>query len=771
MIICWDNLEKYNIRLTNRGNFRGDDGTYYYYESCLECGEPFLSKGKNGIQYCSYECMNKNTEYKKSVGKYRSNLNIKDVILSKKEILELRQNNPITYIKIIKNEYPILVKTVEDFCIENGLVFVSLSQKIFHYVYNLIEYPKCIICNKDIIKFNTLKTNWGYNDVCSLKCRHKTDTYKKNRIGIKKSIKNIIDEYIQSKIDIIIPIKNLKPLIEEILSVTDSSNLERSIYKRNKPLLWNIYNTFKLGSSFLEKVYLILNNLDEIPKCDICNEIQCTFINYKQGYRKICSSEECVEKYKENNKTHEIKEKFIKMSREELIYGLNNILNLSEGINRGTISNLKNKHKNLYKNIINETSYLNKECKITERIYHILHNLYEIPKCLKCGANIDQKFSTFEKNYSDICKACSLMKVGKHNSITLSNKLRSKNYDIYLDYYTDETEYELITSKDEFLSTGELEIKHNVCGNSYIRNIGFYVECPYCNKKHKSQNSVSRWLKKYFDIEIDKRKYLDNKFEIDIFVPGKMFGIEYDDISTHSENKGQKNKKYHLNKTELCEKKGIHLIHLLSTEWMSNRKCVKSALLSKLGIFENKIYARKCKIKEISSSETRTFLDNNHLQGYCNSSIRYGLFYNDELVSCMTFGKRNITGKSCLELLRFCNKLNTQVIGGASKLFKHFVRNNEFEEIVSYADRRWSNGNLYEQLGFEFSHKSPPSYWYIVNGKLVHRSVYMKHKLPKLLEKFDPNLTEWENMQMNGFDRIWDCGCLVYKYSKETQCL
>jgi hypothetical protein len=132
----------------------------------------------------------------------------------------------------------------------------------------------------------------------------------------------------------------------------------------------------------------------------------------------------------------------------------------------------------------------------------------------------------------------------------------------------------------------------------------------------------------------------------------------------------------------------------------------------------------------------------------------------------MTFGKRKITGKTKLELLRFCNKLNTQVIGGASKLFKHFVRNNEFEEIISYADRRWSNGNLYEQLGFEFSHKSAPSYWYIINGKLVHRSVYMKHKLPSLLKDFDPNLTEWENMQMNGFDRIWDCGCLVYRYAR-----
>jgi hypothetical protein len=99
-------------------------------------------------------------------------------------------------------------------------------------------------------------------------------------------------------------------------------------------------------------------------------------------------------------------------------------------------------------------------------------------------------------------------------------------------------------------------------------------------------------------------------------------------------------------------------------------------------------------------------------------------------------------------------------------LFQYFIKNYwNNQQIISYADRRWSNGNLYNNLGFKFSHNSPPNYWYIIDDKLVHRVNYQKHKLKDKLEYFDTELTEWENMQMNGFDRIWDCGNMVFKYN------
>ena len=117
-------------------------------------------------------------------------------------------------------------------------------------------------------------------------------------------------------------------------------------------------------------------------------------------------------------------------------------------------------------------------------------------------------------------------------------------------------------------------------------------------------------------------------------------------------------------------------------------------------------------------------------------------------------------------MLRFCNKLGYHVPGGASKLLKYFERNYNPKSLVSYADRRWSQGKVYKKLGFTFNHASTPNYWYLKNNnttKLYSRINFQKHKLKKLLENFDENKTEVENMKANGYNRIFDCGNLVYE--------
>ena len=40
----------------------------------------------------------------------------------------------------------------------------------------------------------------------------------------------------------------------------------------------------------------------------------------------------------------------------------------------------------------------------------------------------------------------------------------------------------------------------------------------------------------------------------------------------------------------------------------------------------------------------------------------------------------------------------------------------------------------------------------------------MKHRLHKVLKEYDENLSEYQNMLNNGFDRIWDCGHAVFVY-------
>lgn len=121
------------------------------------------------------------------------------------------------------------------------------------------------------------------------------------------------------------------------------------------------------------------------------------------------------------------------------------------------------------------------------------------------------------------------------------------------------------------------------------------------------------------------------------------------------------------------------------------------------------------------------------------------------------------------ELIRFASKLGVQVIGGASRLLKHF-RNGHDGSIVSYADRRYSNGRLYESIGFKKIGESKPNYWWTKNHAKLSRYQCQKHKLYKLLgNKFDPAKSESENMLLNGYSRIYDCGNLIYALLKIYQ--
>jgi hypothetical protein len=250
---------------------------------------------------------------------------------------------------------------------------------------------------------------------------------------------------------------------------------------------------------------------------------------------------------------------------------------------------------------------------------------------------------------------------------------------------------------------------------------------------------------------------------IDMFILNSNLEIDYIDLNGHSEMMMDRNDM--LNKLNELHKNGIRLFNVFEDEWIDKQDIVKSMLKNILGITDNRIYARKCTVKEVDYQTANDFLNSNHLQGQCPSKIRLGLFYNDELVSIMTFGKcRHFIGSNGgheWELLRFCNKINTSVIGGASKLLSHFINEYHPKDIISYADRRWSDGNLYEKLGFYKYNESAPSYYYVVGGKRIYRYNLRKSVLVK---KFGcpEDMSEHEFCLSKGWNRIYDCGCLCY---------
>ena len=289
------------------------------------------------------------------------------------------------------------------------------------------------------------------------------------------------------------------------------------------------------------------------------------------------------------------------------------------------------------------------------------------------------------------------------------------------------------------------------------------INCnPLYNKTSSYQSEILSLLEEN-NIEYIKndRTILDGK-EIDIYMPNLNLAIEFNGLYWHSEL--YKKRYYHLDKTKLCEEKGINLIHIWEDDWRNKPEIVKSILLNRIGIIYNRIYARKCQIREISSDVARIFLDNNHIQGFSASSLKLGLYYNDELVSLMTFGYRYTNSKKEYELIRFCNKVGFSVIGASSKLFKYFLTNFDFNKIISYSDISIFTGDMYEKLNFKYISTSEPNYFWVVNGIRRHRFNYNKKKLIK--DGFDGAKTEIEIMHERGYYRIWGCGQKRWEYGK-----
>ena len=227
------------------------------------------------------------------------------------------------------------------------------------------------------------------------------------------------------------------------------------------------------------------------------------------------------------------------------------------------------------------------------------------------------------------------------------------------------------------------------------------------------------------------------------------------------------------------EEQGYQLFHIREDHLLCPKKkeIWKSILLNKCG-FSHKVHARKLQVVNLNeyTDFVTVFLEDNHLQGPCPASIKLGLQdpKTGMIYSIMTFGKSRFDKNIEYELLRFCNLRYHNVRGAASKLLKAFERTYKPNSLVSYANRDWSLGNLYNNLGFVFITSTPPNYFYIDNNlKIISRIQVQKHKLKAFLEArnqiFNENLSERDNMINNGYRIYYDTGNLVYHkpYAKE----
>ena len=274
--------------------------------------------------------------------------------------------------------------------------------------------------------------------------------------------------------------------------------------------------------------------------------------------------------------------------------------------------------------------------------------------------------------------------------------------------------------------------------------------------------SLKHWLEE-IGVEYTSESDMLHPKKLDIYIPSKKLAIEYNGVYWHSD--ACKPKRYHMDKYKACEAGGVQLIQIWSDWWLNKPEAVKSVILSKLGIYNNRVGARQCYIKEVSASVASQFENEYHLQGSTPSKYKLGLYYKDELVSLMTFGKAR-TGMSSkdkkegeYELIRYCCKSGWQVVGGASKLFKHFIQLVHPTTILSFSSNDISNGSLYKNLGFTKIGETV-GYWYIDRElNRYHRYTFNKYNIAK--RGWAPAEGEWTErsvMDNLGFYRIWDSG-------------
>ena len=296
--------------------------------------------------------------------------------------------------------------------------------------------------------------------------------------------------------------------------------------------------------------------------------------------------------------------------------------------------------------------------------------------------------------------------------------------------------------------------------------------CPKCGIIFsKSENEIYEYVKTIVGEEnvIKHDRLILKGKEIDIYIPSLKIAIEYNGLLWHSQ-KYNKDKNYHLNKTESCKKQGIKLIQIFEDEYVNNKDIVLSKIAYILGKCENlpKIMARKCEIKEVTTDIAKPFLDKNHIQGFGSGTIYLGAYYNDLLMGIMAFKKE----KDVWELTRFAsnNQYVCQGIGG--KLFKYFVTHYNPVEIKSFADRRWTvdeENNLYIKLGFEFDGYVEPDYKYYnpEDGcKRQHKFGFRKARLNKKYG-LPLTMTESEMTEKLGYIKVYDAGLIRYVWKRK----
>lgn len=453
--------------------------------------------------------------------------------------------------------------------------------------------------------------------------------------------------------------------------------------------------------------------------------------------------------------------------------------------NTRLIKKVENEKCQVYNNVLLLTSFMNSDRTLSERLYALRFNLSYEPTCKVCDVKITS-LNDDKTNFRETCskKCANILKTGKklnysndkkiianekrkqsmmekygveynsqrHDVKPLLNKDRNTKYyynekypHINFNLLNKESLYDLyhIQNKNIFEITKLLGCSVSVTHEHLVKN-DIITPTP------KTETLIEKITKDILDkndiyyVQND-RKALKGK-EIDFYIPQHNLGIECHGLYWHNEN--FKDVNYHKNKSDVAIENNILLLQFFENEFYEKRENIESIILSKCKLTK-KIYARKCIIEDIDFNTYKVFVEKNHIQGFSSAKIYKGLVYENELVAVMSFGKPRFNGYECdYELIRYCNKIGYTVIGGFSKLLKTM---DEYT-ILSYANRRWSDGNVYIKNGFKFLKSTKPGFFY-------HKGEYIKSRYS--------DMRPLKVLHDEGWLRVYDCGNLVFVKDKK----
>lgn len=263
-----------------------------------------------------------------------------------------------------------------------------------------------------------------------------------------------------------------------------------------------------------------------------------------------------------------------------------------------------------------------------------------------------------------------------------------------------------------------------------------------------------------YEREVNVGKYIFDFMVNDILVEINPTITHNSIFSPYGDHKGI-DKEYHQNKTLCAIQNNYKCIHVW--DWDDKNKIINMLLPKK------SIYARNCELREVDIKSCNEFVNTYHLQGGCRGQIIcIGLYYNNELVQVITFGKPRYNKNYEWELLRLCTKSNFTIIGGSQKLFSNFCTQYRPRCIISYCDNSKFLGNVYVKLGFsQLSYGMPSKHWYNCNTKQhITDNLLRQRGFDQLFDTcYGKGTSNEELMLQSNFFPVFDCGQSVYVFT------